>query len=165
MLENIIFTALFLVVLFMLISVIAGVPYVPTHTKQAMLMMDLAGIGPNTTMIDLGSGDGKLLYMAAKRGATAVGYELNPFLVWYTRLASLARGLHKLITVKGESIYTADVRDADVVVCFLMEKPMARLEPKLFAEMKPGSKIISYVFPFPHHEYVKKEQGLFVYTV
>ncbi len=148
-----------------LISVIAGVPFVPTHRKQAIKMMELAGIQSGMKVIDLGSGAGRLLFLAAKKGATAVGYELNPFLVLWTNLAILAKGLRGKVTVKWQSIYTADVKTADVVCTFLMERPMRQLEEKLWTEMKSGSKIVSYVFSAPHHAYAVKEEGIYVYTI
>lgn len=158
-----IFLTLFLII--MLISVLIGVPFLPTNGAQAKKMVALASLKPGMKVIDLGSGSGRLLFLAAADGAQATGYELNPFLVWQTRLASFLKKFSGLVSVRRQSIYTANVKEADVVFCFLMPKPMAKLESKLFAEMKPGSKIISYVFPFPNHTYISKEQGVMVYVV
>ncbi|MFA6105244.1 MAG: 50S ribosomal protein L11 methyltransferase [Patescibacteria group bacterium] len=154
----------FLFVVF-LISSLIGVPCMPTHLKQAKKMIALANLKPGMRVIDLGSGNGRLLFLAAKTGANAVGYELNPFLVYYTKLAIFFARVSDLVSVRLQSIYTADLKDADVVFAFLMPGPMEKLGPKLFSELKPGAMIYSYTFPIPGHEPVQKEQGIRVYRV
>ena len=149
----------------MFISVFVGVPFVPTHQKQARHMMKLAGIKPGMNVIDLGSGAGRLLFLAARAGARTTGYELNPFLYWWTKIEARLKGLSSLVDMKCQSLYTADVSKADVVLAFLFPEPMKRLGPKLFSEMSPGSKIVSYAFSIPGHEPTIKEQGIFVYEV
>lgn len=151
--------------LVMFISVVVGVPFVPTHQKQARLMMELAGVAPGLTVIDLGSGAGRLLFLAAARGAAAIGYELNPLLCLWTKIMIALKGQKGQVQVLCRSLYDADVKGADVVLTFLFPKLMAKLGPKLFAEMKSGSRIVSYAFSIPGHEPVKKEQGIFVYQV
>lgn len=147
------------------ISVFIGVPFLPTHLNQAKHMVKLAGIKPGMKVVDLGSGAGRLMFLAAAAGAEVVGYELNPFLVVWTRLMISVRRLGGKTRVRLQSIYTADVKDADVVLAFLFEEPMKKLESKLFQEMKPGAKIVSYTFPFAQHEPARKEQGVMVYEV
>ncbi len=151
--------------LVMFISVFVGVPFVPTHRKQAHTMITLAGIRSGTKVIDLGSGAGRLLFLAAAHGAQAVGYELNPLLYIWTKIMIVLKGLSGRVEVRFQSLYHADVRQADVVVAFLFPKPMERLGPKLFAELPPGARIVSYAFPIPGHEPVLKQEGIFVYEV
>ncbi len=151
--------------LVMFISVFVGVPFVPTHRKQAELMMQLVKIGPGTKVIDLGSGAGRLLFLAAGRGADTIGYELNPFLCWWTSIVAIIKKMSRQVEIKCQSIYNADVSEADVVLAFLFPEPMKRLGPKLFAEMRPGALIASYAFSISGHEPIKKEQGIFVYRV
>jgi hypothetical protein len=69
------------------------------------------------------------------------------------------------VNVVWRSLFKADVREADVVYCFLFEKFMTKLENKLFSELKPGAKIIVYTFPFKNHQAIKKIQGISVYQV
>ena len=64
----------------MLVSVVIGIPCLPTHKKQAEIMINLCNIEPGMKVVDLGSGHGRLVILAAKKGAQVVGYELNPFL-------------------------------------------------------------------------------------
>lgn len=74
------------------------------------------------------------------------------------------KGLPK-VAIKCQSLYTADVKDVDVVFAFLFPEPMKRLGPKLFAELKPGAKIVSYTFNIPGKEPISKKEGIFVYQV
>ncbi len=140
-----------------------GVPFLPTHRRQARLMMKLAEIKPGMKVIDLGSGAGRLLFLAASRGATAVGYELNPFLVIWTKLMILLRGRSGQVQVFYKSIYDADIADADVIMMFLYPPHMKKITDKIFNEIKPETKILSYVFQFHGHEPIAKEEGIFVY--
>ncbi len=147
------------------ISVFVGVPFVPTHQKQARHMVELAGITPGMNVIDLGSGAGRLLFLAARAGARTTGYELNPFLYWWTKIEARLKGMSNVVDMKCQSLYDADVSKADVVLAFLFPEPMKRLGPKLFSEMKPGSKIVSYAFAIPNREPRIKEDGIYVYEV
>ncbi len=140
-----------------------GVPFLPTHRKQAHKMMELAGIKPGMKVIDLGSGAGRLLFMAAAAGATAVGYELNPFLVLWTKLMILLKGKRGQVQVFYKSIYGADIADADVIMMFLFPPHMKKLESKVFNEAKPDVKILSYVFQFRSYTPVSNEEGIFIY--
>ncbi|MCX6780363.1 MAG: hypothetical protein NT034_04290 [Candidatus Magasanikbacteria bacterium] len=135
----------------------------PTHRKQARKMMDLAQIKPGMKVIDLGSGAGRLLFMAAERGAMAVGYELNPFLVLWTKLMILLKGKRGQVQVFYKSIYDADIVDVDVLMMFLYPPHMKKLEAKIFNEAKQDVKILSYVFQFHNYTPVASEEGVFIY--
>lgn len=139
-----------------------GVPFLPTHRQQALKMMEMARIKPGMKVVDLGSGAGRLLFLANSFGASAAGYELNPFLVLWTKLVIFLKR-KKDIKVFYKSIYDADIADADVIFLFLYPPHMKKLTNKIFAEMKDDAVILSYVFKFPNHEPVAKEQGIFVY--
>lgn len=159
--------AFWLVLLFftvMAISVFLGVPFLPTHNKQAERMIQLSGLKQGMRAVDLGSGDGRLLFLAAKTGANVVGYELNPFLFLWSKVLISVRRLAG-VEVKFKSIYKAELKDVDVVLAFLFPKPMERLGPKLFSELKPGAKIFSYTFPIPDKTPVSKEEGIYEYHI
>jgi len=149
----------------LIVSAIIGVPFLPTHRKQARVMMEIAALRPGMRAVDLGSGAGRLLFLAAERGAEAVGYELNPVLYFWTLLAIKLKGLSGRVSARCQSLYQADLSEADVVFAFLLPRPMKKLASKLFTELKPGAIIISYAFSIPGHTPVKKEQGIFVYKV
>lgn len=151
------------VALMFLISAIVGVPFVQTNHRRAELMMKFADLGPGKTMVDLGSGAGRLLFMAADSGANCIGYELNPILYWWTRFLILLRGKKGKVSVYCRSIYQADLSGVDVVTAYLFPGPMNKLADKLFSELKPGAKIVSCAFSIPGHVPVLKENGIFVY--
>ena len=156
--------ACFVFVIF-LISSLIGVPCLPTHLKQAKKMIALANLKPGMKAVDLGSGNGRLLFLAAKTGASSVGYELNPILVGWTKIAIFLRRFTGQVTVHLKSIYKADRKEVDVVFAFLMPGPMKLLGPKLFSELKPGARIYSYTFSIPDHEPISRENGIWVYQV
>lgn len=158
-------SVLVFIFIILVISVFIGVPFLPTNRRQAERMIALAALRPGMQVVDLGSGAGRLLFLAAATGARATGYELNPFLYLWTKLMIALRGAGGRVSVRLQSLYTADLSDADAVFAFLLNQPMRRLEQKLFSELKPGAKIISYVFPIPGRAPLVKEQGIYVYEV
>ena len=89
------FVILFVLIV-LIISASVGVPFLPTNYKRAKQMMDLADIKTGSSVVDLGSGAGRLLFLAAARGATAVGYELNPILCWWTKIMIFLKWTHIL---------------------------------------------------------------------
>jgi len=147
----------------LIVSAIIGVPFVPTKKDVALKMIKLAEIKPGTKIIDLGSGAGRLLFLAEKLGATAVGYELNPFLTLWTKF--VAKLKNKKIKIYTRSIYDADLSDADVVFTYLMPGPMKKLADKLYSELKPGAKIITNSFSIPNKKPIKKSGEIMVYTI
>ncbi|MFA6423991.1 MAG: hypothetical protein WCV83_01595 [Candidatus Magasanikbacteria bacterium] len=155
--------ALLIFLLFVLVfsPIFLGVPFLPTHKKQALQMIEWANIQAGMKVIDLGSGAGRLLFLAAKKGANAEGYELNPFLVVWTRLVIFLRK-EKNVKVYYKSIYDADISNADIVVMFLFPPHMKKMTEKL-KEVKPGAKILSYAFSLPGWTPIKHEQGIFIY--
>lgn len=150
-------------VVFAFSPVFLGVPFMPTHRRQAIKMMDLSGIKPGMNVVDLGSGSGRLLFLAAERGANAVGYELNPFLVLWTRLMILLKGKSGQVKVFYRSIYKADISKADIIFLFLYPAHMKKLEAKIFSESKPEVKILCYVFKFQNYHPIAREEGVYVY--
>ena len=155
-----------LVALFFVLAispVFLRVPFLPVHKKQAKKMMELAKIKPGMKVVDLGSGAGRLLFLAAGNGATAIGYELNPFLFWWTKLIIILKNRRGQVEVKLQSIYEADISAADVVFTFLSPNHMKKLETKLLSEMKPGALVVSYAFSLKGHIPIKNEEGIFIY--
>jgi ribosomal protein L11 methylase PrmA len=158
-----IFTAVIAIAMFL--SVIIGVPFVPVKKKEAREMIACAEIKPGMKVIDLGSGAGQFLFLSAKQGAVAVGYELNPLLCLWTRWKIFFKKLKEKVSVRCESIYKADLHDADIVFTYLMPGPMKKLADKLFLELPNKAKIISYGFHIPDHEPIKTVGKIYVYEV
>jgi len=121
------------------------VVWVPTPPELVELMLDLAKVTPQDFVMDLGSGDGRNIIAAAKRGARATGVEFNPKMVELSsRLAKEAGVSDKATFVEGD-MYIADISKASVMALFLLPTNMKTLLPK-FLDLTPGSRIVSNTF-------------------
>ncbi len=126
-----------------------GGPYVPTSPERVQSMVALAAITPDDVVIDLGSGDGRLVAAAALAGAKrAIGYEINPSLVRYARWLAKRRGLSGRTAFMRTSLWDADVRGATVVFLYQLPFVMDGIEKKLREELPPGGRVVSNGFPF-----------------
>ena len=141
-----------------------GAIFVPTGRQAVAAMVRLAQIKPGMKVVDLGSGDGRIVIAFAQAGVEAVGLEVNPILVWWSRWKIRQAGLPnaKIITKSFWSVDMADF-DVDVVVVFGMTHIMEKLQEKLWRELKPGSLIISNIFRFPNQTPIQEEGSLRVY--
>lgn len=135
--------------LFLIIAFITGAPFVPTSNPAVSVAIKLAKLKKGDTIIDLGSGDGRILFAAAKQGATAIGYEINPFLVLYTNIrAKLSK--NNRVKAKWKNFWTSSFHEADAVFVYLLPWKMKALEKKLIRELETGSRVVSNSFIFPH---------------
>ena len=117
------------------------VVWVPTPPALVEKMLDLAKVTPQDFVMDLGSGDGRNIIAAAKRGARALGVELNPNMVEYSNRTAAAEGVaDKARFVQGD-MYEADVSQATVLALFLLTENLRKLTPK-FLDLKPGTRIV-----------------------
>ncbi len=122
---------------------------VPTHKKAINDMLELVQVRPGMKIADLGSGDGRILIAFAQAGASTDGFEVNPVLVWWSRIRIKRRKLANA-KVYGQSFWPADLSGYDAVVVFGMTHIMERLGKKLESELKPGTVVVSNVFKFPN---------------
>ncbi len=123
---------------------VAG-PYVPTPWVIVDEMLKLADITAADTVYDLGSGDGRLVITSAKRfGARGVGIELEEKLVELARAQARNEGVAGRVSFTQGDLFEADYRNASVVTLYLLPRFVTRLVPKLRAELKPGSRIVSH---------------------
>jgi precorrin-6B methylase 2 len=121
------------------------VVWVPTPPEMVEKMLDLAGVTPKAMGMDLGSGDGRNVIAAAKRGARAVGVEFNADLVEYSRRSAEKQGVgDKARFVQGD-MYEADISQATVLALFLLPTNLERLMPKFLA-LAPGTRIVANTF-------------------
>jgi SAM-dependent methyltransferase len=126
---------------------IAG-PYVPTPWPIVDELLKLADIRPSDMVYDLGSGDGRLVIAAAKRyGSRGVGIELQKALVDGANAEAQREGLAQRVKFMEQDLFEASFRDASVVTLYLLPRFVTRLVPKLRAELRPGSRIVSHDYP------------------
>jgi hypothetical protein len=108
-------------------------------------MLDLAKVKPGDYLMDLGSGDGRLVITAAKRGATAVGVEYNPEMVKYSREKAAEEGVSSKAKFMEADLFKTDLSKATVVTLFLLRSINIELRPSLL-KLKPGTRIVSNTF-------------------
>jgi hypothetical protein len=108
-------------------------------------MLDMAGATPADYLIDLGSGDGRTVITAAKRGIKALGVEYNPQMVELSRAAAAAAGVADKATFVHGDIFETDFSQADVLTLFLLDTLNMRLRPTILS-MKPGTRVVSNTF-------------------
>ena len=150
---------------------LSGAPWVPSWGFDVQRAIRLATIKHGDTFVDLGCGDGRLVAAAAREGAHAIGYEvaLVPYAIaklrqWFFRGAGS-------MDIRLASFWNASLRDVDIVYIFLMKQHYPRLMEKLKTELKPGARVVTYVWPLPGWTIAKKEPvvhrqpPLFFYTI
>jgi precorrin-6B methylase 2 len=125
------------------------VPFVPTTEEAVAAMLKLADVKKTDIVYDLGCGDGRIVIAAAKTyGARSVGIDINP-----VRLAEAAENLKKagpevakLVRFEENDLFQADIHEASVVTLFLLSSVNLKLRPKLLADLKPGTRVVSNTF-------------------
>ncbi|UCH03253.1 MAG: methyltransferase domain-containing protein [Candidatus Bathyarchaeota archaeon] len=112
-------------------------------------MLELADVQEGDVVIDLGSGDGRILIAAAKeRKAKAIGIEADPLRLMWSRRNIRNHGLHKQAKVVWGNFLDKDLGEASVVTIYQSQDINNTLEPKLERELKPGTRVVSHVFSF-----------------
>src|SRR5690606_25204387 len=121
-------------------------PFVPTVEEDVELMLDVAEVRPEDYVIDLGSGDGRIVIAAARRGARAHGVEIEPDLVELSRRNAREAGVEDRATFVEGDLFEADISEASVVTLYLFPEVNIALRPKLLAELAPGTRVVSNSF-------------------
>jgi SAM-dependent methyltransferase len=119
------------------------VPYVNTPPEVVERMMRMAEIGPGDSVVDLGSGDGRIVIAAARRGARGLGVDLDPSLVRLAAQNAAQAGVAERARFEVRDIFDTDLSGASVITMYLLPDFNARLLPKLLA-LKPGTRIVSH---------------------
>lgn len=127
-------------------------------------MIALAHLKKGMKIYDLGSGDGRLLVLAAKKSCLAIGFEINLFIVFYCKLRFLFHPLRSNIQTQWKNFWTADLHDADVVFVYLLPWRMKKLAEFLNGQLKPGTLIVSNSFIFPDWPVIRQDTKQHVYV-
>jgi hypothetical protein len=135
------------------------VPYVPTPANVVDTMLDMARIGAGDYLIDLGSGDGRIVIEAAKRhGIRAMGVELDGGLVNTANTEARRQGLADRVAFTNANIFVSDIARATVVTMYLFPQINLQLRPRLFADLRPGARVVSHDFDMGEWKADEKRQ-------
>ena len=122
------------------------VPFVPSPQIVVDKMIELAGVKKGDVVYDLGSGDGRIVIAAAKKGARAVGFDIDPDLVAESRANVKKAGVEESAEIRHQDILTVDLSPASVVTMYLLPDVNLKLKPNLLSQLKPGSRVVSHSF-------------------
>jgi SAM-dependent methyltransferase len=123
------------------------VPYLPTTQVAVEAMLKLAGVTDKDVVYDLGCGDGRIVVTAAKLyGAHGVGIDIDPQRIREANENAKKAGVERLVRFEENDLFKANIREASVVTLFLLSSVNARLRPKLLAELRPGTRVVSNTF-------------------
>ncbi|MGA0023987.1 MAG: SAM-dependent methyltransferase [Burkholderiales bacterium] len=127
----------------------SDVPYVPTPMNVVDAMLALGKVGPGDYLIDLGSGDGRISIRAATRyGTRGFGVDLEANLVRDATREARRQGVDAKVKFEARNIFDTDISRATVVTAYLLSSVNMRLRPELFAQLKPGTRIVTHDFGF-----------------
>lgn len=175
----VVITILLLIIMLLLLMIIIGfffflfdifleLPYVATKRNKIETIIKFANIKEGETVVDLGSGDGRLLIASAEKGANAIGYEINPFLIGITLVHAKIKGLADKISVYKSNLWKADLAIVDVVFVYGRAKTMQRFEDFIWQNCKKGTRIVvntNLTIPFPSKKPQNQKDGIFLYVV
>lgn len=163
------FDIFIILILVFLLSVIwpPGAPWVPAPKEKILKMLKMLKIKPGEVVYDLGSGDGRILILAAQEfGAKGVGIEIDPLRVWHSRLLIKMKGLSSQIKIIRQNLLEADLSEADAVTIFLLPKILKILKEKLAKELKSGARLSCYRYPLDLPEAGRDEkEKIFLYRI
>ena len=142
--------------------VFVGPPYLPTMRKQTETALDMLDLKPGETLLELGSGDGRIMLAAAKRGLKVVGIELNPFLVFISWIVTFK--YRSQIRLIWGSYWGAPWPRADAIFTFMLPRYMSRLDGRI-QKWRPEvtTRLASFAFAIPDKEPVEKRDGVYLY--
>jgi SAM-dependent methyltransferase len=145
------------------------VPFVPTPHSLVEKMLDLAALSPPDYLIDLGCGDGRIAVAAARRGARALGVDLDPLRIREAAAAARIAGVEARTRFRRQDLFETPIFDASVVALYLLPELNLRLRPRLLTELDPGARVISHAFSMgdwqPEREEVHDGRRIFLWIV
>lgn len=135
------------------------VPYVPTPPKVVERMLQIAGVTEKDIVYDLGCGDGRIVIMAAKKfGARGVGVDIDPERIKESRENARKAGVTHRVKFFVGDLFETDIREATVITLYLLPSVNLKLRPKLFRELRPGTRIVSHDFDMGEWQPDRHEQ-------
>lgn len=143
------------------------VPYVPTPQPVVDRMLEIAKVGKDDVVYDLGSGDGRIVITAARRyGAHGVGIDLDPQRITEARANAKKAGVDNKVTFMAGDLFKTDLSDATVVTLYLLNSVNRELRPQLWKQLDVGTRVVSHAFDMGDEwppERVEKVAGSIIY--
>jgi len=135
-------------------GILQQAPFFTTPNEVVARMLQLAHTGSADAVLDLGAGDGRIVIQAAAAyGARGVGVELDPALVERARANAQRAGVAHRVRFRVEDLMYADLSEASIITAYLVPAQLERLEPRLLADPKPGTRIVTHYFALPNWPY------------
>jgi len=122
------------------------VPYVPTPPELVEKMLDLAQVTASDYLIDLGCGDGRIALAAARRGARALGVDIDPVRIQEAVNAARFAQLENRVTFRRQDLFRTPLFEANIITLYLLPRINLELRPRLLTELRPGSRVVSHAF-------------------
>ena len=152
-----------IVLIFSLLFLVQGAPYVPSADAKTKLMTKAVENNKSVKILDMGCGDGKLVIAVAQLGYRVDGIELNPWLVFRARKSLKQLHLSDKAQIFWGSFWSFDTSGYDTILLYAIAHIMPKLETKLKNELRPGSRIISNYYKFPNLKPVKSTGSIHIY--
>ena len=155
-----------------IVAIFGGGPFVPTPTKEVKRILEHAKIKKGARLYDIGAGDGRFIHYSTKLyGAHATGFEIDPFVYMFARLKQI------FLRWEGEMVRadfrTHSLKDADIIICYMLPKTLKKFKTKFEKELRPGCKVISYTFKVGNWKPIKilprnkktRKKRIYIYSV
>jgi cyclopropane fatty-acyl-phospholipid synthase-like methyltransferase len=133
-------------------------PYWQTPAELVGRMLDLAALSPEDRLIDLGCGDGRVVLAAARRGARALGIDLDPQRIAEAEAAARLAGLERLASFRCEDLFETPLAEASVVTLYLLPHVNRLLRERLRRELPAGARVVGHAWPMPDWPPIREEE-------
>jgi ubiquinone/menaquinone biosynthesis C-methylase UbiE len=145
--------------------------YVPTPQAVVDAMLQVAKVGSNDIVYDLGSGDGRIPITAAQKyGARGIGIDINPDRIKEANENAVKANVTNRVTFRNQDLFEANISEATVVTLYLLQSLNEKLRPKLFRDLKPGTRVVSHAFSMgpewpPEQTLVVEDRTIYYWTI
>jgi len=144
--------------------------FVPTPQNVVDEMLKLAQVHKGDVVYDLGCGDGRMVVTAAKQyGVRGIGIDINPERIKESEENARQAGVTSRVTFRNEDLFEADIKEATVVTLYLLQSLNLKLRPKLWKDLKPGTRIVSHTFDMenwkPDKEMEIEGRRIYLWTI
>lgn len=150
---------------FFILPFLVGAPYESIEKKYLKKMLSLSHAKSGEKMVDLGSGDGRIVIEFAKKGVFATGFEINPFLVLYSRRKIKKMKLEKFANIHWKNFWKENLKEFSIITTFQYFTVSKRLEQKIKNECKKNTRVISHYWKFPTMNIEKQTDKIYLYKI